>query len=83
METLKVFRFFRDNYRRLLISAATLGSAVASLSAMSSARAAAIPDGKQWGVTFGFYATNGYFGSVEAKAQIDAIAKSGATWEIE
>ena len=34
----------------------------------------------QWGVTFGFYATNGYFGSVEAKAEIDAIARAGATW---
>ena len=34
-----------------------------------SAIAAMIPDGMQWGVTFGFYATNGYFGSVEAKAE--------------
>ena len=42
--------------------------------------AATIPDGMQWGVTFGFYATNGYFGSVEAKAEIDAIARAGATW---
>ena len=45
-----------------------------------SAIAAMIPDGMQWGVTFGFYATNGYFGSVEAKAEIDAIARAGATW---
>ena len=41
---------------------------------------AKMPDGMQWGVTFGFYATNGYFGSVEAKAEIDAIARAGATW---
>ena len=47
---------------------------------VSSAFGAAIPDGMQWGVTFGFYATNGYFGSVEAKAEIDAIARAGATW---
>ena len=47
----------------------------------SSAFAATIPDGMQWGVTFGFYATNGYFGSVEAKAEIDAITRAGVTWE--
>ena len=47
---------------------------------VSSAFGAKIPDGMQWGVTFGFYATNGYFGSVEAKAEIDAIARAGATW---
>ena len=47
---------------------------------VSSAFGAKIPDGMQWGVTFGFYATNGYFGSVEAKAEIDAIARTGATW---
>ena len=41
---------------------------------------AKMPEGMQWGVTFGFYATNGYFGSVEAKAEIDAIARAGATW---
>ena len=46
----------------------------------SSVCRAKMPDGMQWGVTFGFYATNGYFGSVEAKAEIDAIARAGATW---
>ena len=61
--------------------------AVAKLAALCAAAVGAplvcrakIPDGMQWGVTFGFYATNGYFGSVEAKAEIDAIARAGATW---
>ena len=59
----------------------TLTSVTLALVALaSSAFAATIPDGMQWGVTFGFYATNGYFGSVEAKVEIDAIARSGATW---
>ena len=50
----------------------TLTSVTLALAALaSSAFAATIPDGMQWGVTFGFYATNGYFGSVEAKAEID------------
>ena len=47
---------------------------------MRSVHRVGIPNGMQWGVTFGFYATNGYFGSVEAKAEIDAIARAGATW---
>ena len=34
----------------------------------------------QWGVTFGFYATNGYFSSSVAKDEIEAIARAGATW---
>jgi len=57
-------------------------AAVAVLSAAlaSSAAGAAMPDGMQWGVTFGFYATNGYFGSAAAKMEIDAIARAGATW---
>ena len=59
----------------------TKTSAVALVAlVVSSAFGAKIPDGMQWGVTFGFYATNGYFGSVEAKAEIDAIARAGATW---
>ena len=45
----------------------TKTSAVALVAlVVSSAFGAKIPDGMQWGVTFGFYATNGYFGSVEA-----------------
>ena len=39
-----------------------------------------IPEGVQWGVTFGFYATNGYFSSSVAKDEIEAIARAGATW---
>ncbi len=39
-----------------------------------------IPEGFQWGVTFGFYATNGYFSSSVAKDEIEAIARAGATW---
>ncbi len=34
----------------------------------------------QWGVTFGFYAPNGYFSSSVAKDEIEAIARAGATW---
>ena len=42
----------------------TLTSVTLALAALaSSVFAATIPDGMQWGVTFGFYATNGYFGS--------------------
>ena len=59
------------------IIAAALASAALAPRAVCSAE---IPDGMQWGVTFGFYATNGYFGSVEARAEIDAIARAGATW---
>lgn len=63
-----------------LVSGAAL-VAVLSLAAVASPECrAGIPDGMQWGVTFGFYATNGYFGSVEAKAEIDAIARAGANW---
>ena len=57
--------------------------AAAALSAMavnSAAIASEMPDGMQWGVTFGFYATNGYFGSVAAKAEIDAVERAGANW---
>ena len=39
-----------------------------------------IPEDFQWGVTFGFYATNGYFSSSVAKDEIEAIARAGATW---
>ena len=80
MVKLDGYRFFRGTHRRLRYSAAILGGVFAAVSVMLPTHAATIPDGMQWGVTFGFYATNGYFGSVEAKAQINAIAKSGATW---
>ena len=80
MVKLDGYRFFRGTHRRLRYSAAILGGVFAAVSVMLPTYAATIPDGMQWGVTFGFYATNGYFGSVEAKAQIDAITKSGATW---
>ena len=43
-------------------------------------RAWKIPEDFQWGVTFGFYATNGYFSSSVAKNEIEAIARAGATW---
>lgn len=63
------------NCHLIKASAVALAALIAS-----SAIAATIPDGMQWGVTFGFYATNGYFGSAEAKTEIDAIARAGATW---
>ncbi len=39
-----------------------------------------IPEGFQWGVTFGFYAPAGYLGSRTAAREIDAIAAAGANW---
>lgn len=41
---------------------------------------ATIPDGMQWGVTFGFYGSNEYFASQAARDEIDAIARAGANW---
>ena len=63
-----------------LVSGAALAAALSLAAVASPECRAGIPDGMQWGVTFGFYATNGYFGSVEAKAEIDAIARAGANW---
>ena len=37
---------------------------------------------KQCGVTFGFYAPNGYFSSAKAKEEIDEIAATGANWVV-
>lgn len=42
--------------------------------------AAQIPEGLQWGVTFGFHAKNGYFSSAAARDEVEAIAKAGANW---
>ena len=42
--------------------------------------AAEIPTDLQWGVTFGFHAKNGYFSSQQAKDEVEAMAKAGATW---
>ena len=36
----------------------------------------------QWGATFGFYAPRGYYASPEARAQIDALAATGANWVV-
>lgn len=41
---------------------------------------AAIPEGMQWGVTFGFYGSNEYFASQAAREEIDAISRTGANW---
>ena len=69
------------NMRLTTLAATGMAFIVASMPpTFAQLSAAGIPDGMQWGVTFGFYATNGYFGSVEAKAEIDAMAKAGATW---
>ncbi|MBQ3014067.1 MAG: hypothetical protein IJD75_02860 [Clostridia bacterium] len=35
---------------------------------------------KHCGVTFGFYAKNGYFSSAKAREEIDEIARTGANW---
>ncbi len=37
---------------------------------------------RHMGVTFGFYAKNGYFSSQEAKDEVDAIAAAGANWVV-
>lgn len=42
--------------------------------------AAEIPTDLQWGVTFGFHAKNGYFSSQQARDEVEAMAKAGATW---
>ena len=39
-------------------------------------------DQKHCGVTFGFYAKNGYFSSQKAKEEVDAIAETGANWVV-
>lgn len=35
---------------------------------------------KHCGVTFGFYAKNGYYSSAKAKEEVDEIAKTGVNW---
>jgi hypothetical protein len=42
----------------------------------------AIPDGVQRGVTFGFYARNGYFGSEQARAEVDRMAELNVGWVV-
>ena len=37
---------------------------------------------RQWGATLGFYAPRGYYASPEARAQIDALAATGANWVV-
>lgn len=34
------------------------------------------------GMSFGFYAENGYFGSAEARAEVDAMAETGIKWVV-
>ena len=41
---------------------------------------ATIPEGMQWGVTFGFYGSEEYFASQAARDEIDAISRAGANW---
>lgn len=38
--------------------------------------------GRHLGVTFGFYAKNGYFSSAKAREEVDEIAKTGANWVV-
>ena len=37
---------------------------------------------RQWGATLGFYAPRGYYSSPEARAEIDALAATGANWVV-
>ena len=39
-----------------------------------------VPDEMQMGVTFGFYAPQGYFGSARARNEVEAMARAGVTW---
>ena len=57
-----------------------LAATLAVLMAVGGADAGEIPAGTQWGVTFGFYAKNGYFGSDEARAEVDAMKAMGVNW---
>ena len=41
---------------------------------------AGIPEGMQWGVTFGFCGSREYFASQAARDEIEAIARAGANW---
>ena len=68
--------------RRTFLGVATALTASICLAAgaVRAERTWKIPEGFQWGVTFGFYATNGYFSSSVAKDEIEAIARAGATW---
>ncbi len=63
-----------------LLAAAFLALASEAQCAGTSASAAEIPAGMQFGVTFGFYAPGGYMGSEAAMREIDAIAAAGANW---
>ncbi len=39
-----------------------------------------VPNEMQMGVTFGFYAPQGYFGSPQARDEVEAMARAGVTW---
>ena len=39
-----------------------------------------VPNEMQMGVTFGFYAPQGYFGSLQARDEVEAMARAGVTW---
>ena len=67
--------------RTFLGGAAALAASIClAAGAVRAERTWKIPEDFQWGVTFGFYATNGYFSSSVAKDEIEAIARAGATW---
>ena len=53
---------------------------LAALSGDGAIGEAGIPDGMQWGVTFGFCGSREYFASQAARDEIEAIACAGANW---
>lgn len=69
--------------RLFVLAIVTLVVATQSLAESSKCDAkdvATIPDGMQWGVTFGFYGSDEYFASQAARDEIDAISLAGANW---
>ncbi len=69
----------KNQYATISLGAMALAGIVAD-AAGGETFSAKIPEGTQWGVTFGFYGSNAYFTSDMAKEEIDAIARAGANW---
>ena len=68
---------------RLFVLAIVMLTVMQSLAVSSKSDAinvAKIPEGVQWGVTFGFYGSDEYYASQAARDEIDAISRAGANW---